>query len=164
MNETFEDYIADKGLNDNDLAQAALYYLSERYGDPTATEMREKLYKATGNPNAVDAGLDRLTQEPLALDAASHSVLAWAWDQPEEAIRVERAVDAAKQKLPVIEVGLLSLVAMYGMYLVETGNLKRKTTKVTLPDGTKVEKVEEYYPPSLSNLTALFKVENDPEP
>lgn len=163
MNEKFEDYIAGKGVDGNAVLQAARYYLSERCGDPTATEMREQLYAVTGDPTAVDAGLDHLAHDPVALEGASHALLAWAWDQPGEAIRVERAIDAAKQKLPVIEVALLALVAMYGMYLRETGNLKRKITRVTLPDGTESVTEEEYYPPSLSSLAVLFRVEKDPE-
>ena len=164
MSENFEDFIAGRNVNGNDVAQAARYYLSERCDDPTVTEMCEKLYDVTGDSAAVNAGLDRLASDPVALDAASYAFLAWAWDQPGEANRVERAVDAAKQKLPVIEVGLLAVVAMYGMYLGVTGNLKRKTTKVTLPDGTETITEEEYYPPSLYSLTALFKVGKDSEP
>lgn len=163
MNEKFEDYIEGKDVDGRALMQAARYYLSERCGDPTAPEMREQLYAATGDPASVDAGLDHLAHDPDALETASQALLAWAWDQPGEAIRVERAIDAAKQKLPVIEVALLALVAMYGMYLWKTGNLKRKITKVTLPDGTESVTEEEYYPPSLSSLTVLFRVENDSE-
>ncbi len=50
------------------------------------------------------------------------------------------------------------------MYLGVTGNLKRKITRVTLPDGTERVTEEEYYPPSLSSLTALFRVGKGSEP
>ncbi|SET86436.1 hypothetical protein SAMN04487962_1336 [Marinobacter segnicrescens] len=161
MTQKFEDFITEKNVSGHDLAQAARYYLSERCDDPTTTEMREALYTATENPTAVDAGLDLLARDPVALDQASYALLAWAWDQPDEVSRVESAIGAAKQKLPVIEAGLLAMVAMYGMYLVVTGNRKRTTTTVYHADGTKTEKVEEYYPPSLSGLTAIFKMRRD---
>ena len=161
MNETFSDYLAANSVDSDTVMQAARYYLSERCDDPTISEMREQLVKGAGDADAIDKGLVYFAQNADALEAASKALLAWAWDEPGEAARVERSINAAKQKLPVIEVGLLAMVAMYGMYLYSTGNKKRSVKTITLPDGTKQETVEEYYPPYLSRLTLLFKYGNN---
>jgi hypothetical protein len=47
----------------------------------------------------------------------------------------------AKAKLPVIEVGILAIVAMYGMYLTVTGGVKKRVAE-RKKDGTYAETTE----------------------
>ena len=87
-------------------------------------------------------------------------MLSDAWADPIERPNVERAVNGAKTKMQVIEVGALAIVAIYGMYLTTTGG--KRDTEVVLrraADGSfDLVKRTSYYGPSgpLFAITALF--------
>jgi hypothetical protein len=61
--------------------------------------------------------------------------------------------------MPVIDLAILAVVLMYGMYLLTTGGKKAETTTVRRPDGTLEESRIDYASPDgpMSILTRLFQ-------
>jgi hypothetical protein len=123
--------------------------------------MRAELDTAVGDPAVVDAVLSTLAQDPLLLENAGLLVLSGAWSDEREREQVTLVLEDAKGKLPVLEIGLLALVAMYGMYLWRTGGVRRSEKTVERKaDGSLVEHdIVEYTGPSapLQAIVSLFK-------
>jgi hypothetical protein len=160
MNETFETWLARNRVDGDSLMQAARYYVAERTDDLDTADMLDEMATHTGQRAAVQAELGRLVGDTARMEAAALSVLRWAWNDADERPRVERAIDAAKKKLPVIEVTILGMVVLYGMYLEVTGGRKSVTTRTT-DKGEKGGRVDEttteYYPHPLKSLVDLFR-------
>lgn len=68
-----------------------------------------------------------LETNPGALDAAALAVLSLAWAYDENRSIVEGAIAEAKTKLPVIEVGLLTIALIYGIHSYYTNGKKKET-------------------------------------
>lgn len=157
MSKTFAALLTEKGIDSDALMQAARYYLAERTNDLTAEEMQAAMVETAHDPAAVKARLADLAKDATTLETACRALLEWAWNDEGEQARIERALDAAKQKLPVIEVTILSMVALYGAYLMATGGQRRRIVRVKLPDGTERESQTEYFGHPLASLVDLFK-------
>jgi hypothetical protein len=148
MSLTFEEHIASREADAETLVQATRYYLAEVTDDLSTNEMREEVRDSVGSEMAVDEALAQLEDNPAALAAAAREILAAAWDDPDERARVVAVIDEARTKLPVVEIGILAIAAMYGMWLLTTGGVKRKKERVAQRgDESKIERETEYYAP-----------------
>jgi hypothetical protein len=98
--------------------------------------MKAELLDAGDDVTKVQQTLAALERDPQAIEEGALAVLSAAWDEPAETERVKSAIEHARGKLPVIELGLLAIVIMYGLYLQKTGSLKETETVVErTPDG-----------------------------
>jgi hypothetical protein len=162
MTQSLKQILDERGADSETVQQAARYYIAERTDDLTQNEMKQQLLEATGDAAAVDRALRQLKQNPLLLENASLFLLSSAWEESEEQERVQRVVDDAKGKMPVIEVGMITIAVMYGMYLIATGGVKKAERTVTRhPDGTLEEhETVEYVGPEgpLSAIVQLLGV------
>jgi hypothetical protein len=159
MTRSLKQLLDERHVNSNTVQQAARYYLAERTDDLTPDEMRQQLVEATGDATAVDTVLSQLRQSPLLLENASLFLLASAWEEPDERERIDRIVNDAQGKLPVIEVGVIAIVAIYGMYLIATGSIKSTTrTTIRRPDRTLEETETVEYAGPQGPLSAIVKL------
>jgi hypothetical protein len=159
VNQSFADFLSGRRADTDTVLQAARYYLAERTGDLSPREMCQALAQAAADPAAVDPVLHRLEQDSGLLEDACLALLSSAWEDSAEVQRVRNAVEQAKEKLPIVEVGILAIVAMYGMYLLTTGGVKRSETVVKrTPDGGLEErKLTEFFGPA-GPLSEVAKV------
>jgi hypothetical protein len=156
MSDTFEGLLQEKRADGDVLMQAARYYVAERCDDPSNEQMMDQMVAEAAEADAVRAELSKLSNDPVRLELAAKAILNWAWADPLERPRVERALDAAKQKLPVIEVAILAMVALYGMYLIATEG-KKKVIEERDANGNLKKVTTEYYPHPLASVVDLFR-------
>jgi hypothetical protein len=159
MTATLKDFLVTSKADTDTVQQAGRYYVAERTGDLSPKEIRQRLVEAVGDENAVQRALDDLIKDSRAMENCSLALLSYAWADPVEAERVRSAVADAKTKMPVIEVAAMAAVAMYGMYLVATGGVKKTVTIVERsPNGTLRERTTtEYFGPT-GPLSALIGI------
>lgn len=147
MSVTFEEHVAARGADTETLVQAARYYLAEVTDDLSTAEMREEVRDGAGEA-AVDEALGRLENDPATLALAAREILTAAWDDADERPRVIAVIDEATTKLPVVELGILAITAMYGMWLLTTGGVRRVKERTTRRgDESSTERETEYYAP-----------------
>lgn len=160
MTESLFSYLQANDVDSDTVQQAARYYLAERTGDLSPREMREQIEAAASKRTEIDLNLAELERDPLRTENAFLAVLSSAWEEEGEAEKIKSAIADAKAKLPVIEMAILAIVAMYGMYLYTTGGItKKKRTVERLPDGTLREaETTELHDPGkpLGTIVALF--------
>ena len=161
MNQTFKEFLTEHGADPDTIQQATRYYLAERLGDISPQEMRQQLTNALEGEGEVNMLLRQLEADTNAVDEASLIILSSAWEEPDQTGLVDGAITDAKKKLPVIETGIIAIVAMYGMWLVVTGGIKRSSRTVNRnSDGSFEEKdTVDYYDSTgaLSKIVDLFK-------
>jgi hypothetical protein len=148
---------------DHDTVQQALrLFLSEQTGDRTPKELLAELRAAAADPAELDGELKRLQSDPVALDQAALLSLNAAWESPEARLSVEESLNHAKESLPVIELGILAIVVMYGMYRAIPAQPVKVTTIIERDkSGTyKSKKVTEHerFLPIAAAVAKLFKV------
>jgi hypothetical protein len=137
MNETFAEFLNSQQADSDTLQQALRYYLAERTEDLPMEDMREELIAAVGDAGTVNSTISRLEGDSETVDAAALVVLSAAWDDPAERERVRSAVENARVKLPVIEVAIIAVAAMYALWLLKTGGVKEtEETTHRGPDGS----------------------------
>jgi hypothetical protein len=147
MSVGFDEHLGSLAADAETLVQAARYYLAEVTDDLSPDEMREAVSEDVGDEAAVEEALELLEDDPAALAAAAREILATAWEDPSERPRVIAVLDEARAKLPVIELGILSITAMYGMWLLTTRGVKRVKEKTRNADGSETEREIDYYAP-----------------
>jgi hypothetical protein len=121
--------------------------------------MKTKLEGAVANPKLLDEQLQLLTSSPEALDETCLAVLSDLWESDADTVRT--ALAEAKADLPVVELALLAVIALYGMWLHKTGgvHISRNVVK-RLPNGTiEEETAVEFYDASapLKAITSALK-------
>ena len=120
MTESFADYLSRNDVDTDTLHQAARLYLAERADDLPAEEMYRAVVASSADREAVDAALDRLKSDSAMAEQASLALLSAAWEEPGEAERIRPAIEHAKASLPVVEVTIVAVALMYGVYLAVT--------------------------------------------
>jgi len=158
--QTLKGFLADQRVDAHALEQATRYYLAERSGDLSPRQMKLEVVEAGVDEARLDEALESLEVDPAAIEQGCLAFLEAAWEEPGQEERIRAAVGEAKSKLPVIEIGILAMVAMYGMYLLATGGVQRsEETRKTSADGSSSErKVVEFVGPSgpLSKVVDLL--------
>lgn len=132
-----------KGATPETILQIMKNSVFEVSGDPSPDEMLATLRLAVGDPRDVDKALSVLRSAP---DLIHEIALLWIDEASEdEGTReaIEGAVADADREMPLLEVGALTLIALYAIYKLAPRNpirTKRKALKM-LPDG-RFEQVE----------------------
>ncbi|UGT55056.1 hypothetical protein [Nocardia asteroides] len=157
-----EEFVAELNtlrIDTDSVLQAMRYYVAERSADVLPEEMIEEIVSAS-DPGRVENALSLLTRESRLLEQAALEVLAAAWTDPEHRAMASRALHDARGKLPVIEVAIIAITAMYGMYLVKTSGVRKaESTVIRKPDGSyEIREIVEYADPSnaLATISQLF--------
>jgi len=145
---SFEAFLETEKPDAHAIEQAARYYLALRTDYLSPAAMRAELSEAGVDEAELGMALEDLQQNPAALEAASVEFLAAAWEEPGQEALIRDAFREATSKLPVVELAILATVAMYGMYLLATGGVKRKETKRRAADGSTTDTTVEYEPPT----------------
>lgn len=131
------DRLNKKGATPETLLQILKNSVFEASGDLSSDEMRAALIKAAGNQAKVDQALRELEAKP---DLVRDVALLWisqASSDPIEQAAVEGAMDSADREMPIMEIGAITLVALYAIYMLSPP----KPTNITWilrqkPDGS----------------------------
>lgn len=118
MNDTLVDYLDELEPTDENIEAATRSLVSELTDDLVPRQMLDQLVAAVDNTAALDGELLELGQSPKARRELCLAFLAWAWQHPSHRDRVRKALEGTRRKMPVIELSILALTAMYGMYLI----------------------------------------------
>jgi hypothetical protein len=147
---------------DPDTVQQGLrLYLSEQTGDMTPRQMLAELKDAASDPGELERSLKRFESDPAALNQAALLSLGAGWENPESHGAIEASLRHAKESLPVIELSIMAIVAMYAMYRTIRAQPVKETV-ITEWDGkgkytqTRITEHEPFLPIA-SALTGLFK-------
>jgi len=159
MKEHFAEFLEAQHVDSDTIQQAARYYLAERTDDPSDEEMKQQLERGGANRQTIDAALQQLKDDNLLIDRMCLEILSAAWEEPGEQQKVRNAMAEAKSKLPIIEIGILAMVAMYGMYLLATGGIAQsETTTERRADGSYTEIARTAYHAPSGPLGMLVKM------
>jgi hypothetical protein len=136
-------------MDEDTIHQALRYYLAERLDDPPPSQMRSDLDRMFSDSSAAAELMIWLEQNPRMLENAALITLSLAWEDGDHD-RIRAALDDAKGTMPIVEIGLVSLVVMYGLYLWRTKGIKRSERVITRkPDGSlEVREITEYTGPN----------------
>ena len=160
MSESLQTFLTARGADPDTIHQAMRTYVVRSADFMSEDEMRAELLKAVGDEARLQQALKTLEADARLLEAASLATLSDAWADPQEQKLVERAVDGAKTRMPIVEVGLLAIIAMYGMYLKTTGGKKSEEAVTRRAADGSFETVTrtDYYGSTgpLSAITGLF--------
>jgi hypothetical protein len=152
-----------RAVDTDGVHQALRYYLAERLDDLPPEDMLEQMYEAADR-DRVDAARAELTCDPRLLESAALVVLSAAWAEESERDRLRAVLAETKGKLPVVEVGIIAIACIFGMYLLATRGIRKyEKTTTHKPDGTFVEREKiEYINPvgALGAIVNLFRQQN----
>jgi len=123
--QSLADYLNELGADADAVQQGFRHYLAEQTDDLPTEAMRQQLLNAAGDEPLVQSQLIELEQSSERLEEVALLYLSEAWDDPAERDAIKAALIAATQKLPVIELSIIAIVGMYGMYLLATGGKSR---------------------------------------
>jgi len=102
------------------LPHAMRYFVALQTGDLPPGRMRDELLAAGVDSDGVDRAVGLLQRDPALMEAAALAVLQAGWEDPARRDLAAGALGAAGAKLPVVEVALISIVAVYGLWLTAT--------------------------------------------
>ena len=102
------------------LPHAMRYFVAAQSGDLPPARMRDELLAAGVDSDGVDRAVGLLQRDPALMEAAALAVLQAGWEDPARRELAAGALGAAGAKLPVVEVALISIVAVYGLWLTAT--------------------------------------------
>jgi hypothetical protein len=106
------------------LPHAMRYFVSAQSGDMPPARIHDNLLSAGLSPDQLDQAAALLQRDPAAMEAAALVVLQAGWAESDERELVRGALGAAQAKLPVVEPGLIAIIAVYGLWLVATRGRK----------------------------------------
>src|SRR6266404_6821827 len=135
---TFTEFLNERQADVDTVQQAFRLYLSEQTNDLPPEAMRARLTEAANDSAELKRRLKALETDSVALEQAARACFEYAWTDESQEPSIRAAFKYAKRKLPVIEVGILALVVMYGMYLIATdgGKTEEEKVKIQKADGT----------------------------
>jgi len=158
MTSSLADELNSRAVDVDGVHQALRYYLAERLDDLPPEDMLERMYEVAGRAE-VDTARADLMGDPRLLESAALVVLSAAWAEESERDRLRAVLAETKGKLPVIEVAIIAVACMYGMYLLATGGRKKyEKTTTHNPDGTFVEKEKIEYTDPTRPLGAIANI------
>ncbi len=166
MSDSLVDTLIELGADRDTVQQGLRLFLAEQTGDLTPKEMLAEVEGRVG-PAEMQEFLRQLQSDPDALNQATLIALNGAWSDPAARPALRNALAHAKNQLPVIEIGIVAVVAMYGMYLATTKG-ETEFVSETQQDGKgkwseKIVRKREPFLPILSAFTKLFPGPNTGE-
>jgi hypothetical protein len=151
--------LSEQSVDSDILHQTVRYCVAEVAEDIPPEEMIGEMINA-GSAKDVHDALKALAISTDLLDNVCLFALSAIWDTPGYQSAVTSALAEAKQKLPIVEIGIVAASALYVIYLLKTGGIRRTERKVVRrPDGTfEYEEVVEYADPSsiIGELIRIF--------
>ena len=147
-----------RGVHPSVIPHAMRYFVSASTDDLPPDEMRERLEAAFGR-ETVDNAIGVLARDPVALEQASLALLSSGWGDPRTHELAAGAIDAACAKLPVVELGLISIVGVYGLWILATRG-RRSQHKVVhhQADGSWTEETTTTWYGPADPLTAIVQM------
>lgn len=127
MNEAFEKYLQSNDVDEDSLLEGLRTYLLEQTDYLAPEEMRAEMTEKSANANKMEQLLEQLANDSASLVGMAHIILGLAWYNPQQRELVIEAINSAKKKLPIIEIGIIAIIGMYGMYLIATGGVRDQT-------------------------------------
>ena len=155
MNTSFDQFLNEIRADSDTLQHALRMHLSEQSDDLTPEEMLDVMRNAGANEEELNRQLKILEQDPAAVEGVALTYLENAWENEKEKQSVSHTLEAAKEKLPVIEVTVIAVAAMYAMYLLAT---KGVTYRKVIKTKDKYETIEKREPfaPIMNFMDRLF--------
>lgn len=157
--QTLAEYLNEINADGDTVQQAFRYLIAQQTDDLPTTRMHRQLVDTTDDATALATSLTELEHSSAHLEQIALLYLSDAWDDPDERPAIRSALKAATQKLPVIETGIMAVVAMYGMYLLATRGRQhtRKSTKRSADGAFETVEDTTYASPSgwLKSITNL---------
>jgi hypothetical protein len=126
-----------KGATPETILQVLDSTVFEASGDLSPDEMMSNLKAAVDDEADVDEALETLRKHPELVNEIALRWIAHAAQQPETEQLVSEAIADADRQMPMLEIGAITLVALYAMYTF--GPNKPTNVKWTLrqrKDGT----------------------------
>jgi hypothetical protein len=159
VSNTFEEYLNSRQPGPDVLEHAARMLLAEQTDDLPIAKMRQDVVDATGDPAAVNEAERLLQEDPSSRELIVRAFLAERWTHPGGEKLVSSAVDDAEGSLPVVEIAILSVAAMYIAYLHYTGGVEseQERRKINKDGSSEFEKKRKFYP-STSALAAIGRM------
>jgi hypothetical protein len=117
-----------KGATPETLLQILKTSVYEVSGDLSPDDMVATLKSATGDPAAIDKALSVLRADPELIREIALLWIADASEDEETREVLEGAVADADREMPMLEIGALTLVALYAIYRM-TPNKPRKAKR-----------------------------------
>lgn len=161
MTQSLADFLAQRNVDGETVELAAWDLVIALTGGQAPEELKQALVAHTAKPDVVEAELQRLEQDPLTRANAALALLSASWEDPAKTELTRAALTEARSAGVPIKTAILAIVAMYAMFLVQTGGVQHATSRVELkPDGSFMQETETtYYAPEgpLSTIVDLVK-------
>lgn len=129
LTESLAEFLNEIEADATTLQSGARYVAAELSHDLPTAALRSELAAAAGD-DAVQDALDRLASDSALLLQANASALAVLWDDPETRMVVRGALIEAKSKLPVVEITVIVLGALYALHMALTKGKKSEVKSV----------------------------------
>jgi hypothetical protein len=160
MDMNIADQLNSKGATPETILQILKNSVFEVSGDLSPDEMRAALKRAAGDPAKVDEALRVLVSKP---DLVRDVALLWisqASIDPTQQAAIEGAIKGADREMPILEIGAITLVALYAIYMLSPPKPKEITWILRQkPDGSYEEEVTGKYDgfdAPVKALTSIF--------
>jgi hypothetical protein len=156
MKPNFIDFLNEVTAEPDMIQQAFRMHVSERTDDLTRKEMLDELRTSANSPEELDRLVKQLERDPDALEQAAILYFEQAWEDESQRAAVRAAFEHAKSRLPVIETGILAVVAMYGMYLIATSGVSELKIRRKADGSYERTEKREPFAPVVSAVARLF--------
>ena len=160
MTKRFEDFLKQVQVDFVTIQQVVWLYLVEQVDDMLLEEMLIEMRVVVIDLLYFDEQLKRLERDSGALTEIASDYLAHQWEDEQAREQVENVFQHTKGKLPVIEVTMLTIALMYGMYPATTGGVtEEETSEAINADGSRTKKKRikrEPFGPIGSAVASLF--------
>lgn len=148
INGTLADFLNTQGADAALIQHAVRNLVAELSDDLSLEEMLETLRANAESREAVDDIVADVRRSGPMLAELDLAVLDGLWQESDTRELVRRAIADAKVKLPVVDIGIIAVAAIYGMNLLATRGRKSETRTIQKPDGSFVTEKIEYADPS----------------
>lgn len=149
----------EKGATPETILQILKSSVFEASGDRSPNDMMTALKKAAGKPEDVDRALKELQSDP---DLVRDVALLWisqASSDPATQVAVEGAIEGADREMPMLEIGAITLVALYAIYMLSPPKPRKITYKLKQKaDGSFEEEVKGEYDGFEAPVKALIGI------
>ncbi|MDI3561745.1 hypothetical protein [Bradyrhizobium sp. Arg816] len=143
---TIADQLNAKGATPETILQILKTSVFEASDDRSPDEMKAVLKRAASDPEKVDQALKELEAKPELVRDIAMMWISFAASDPEYKDAVEGAIDGADREMPMLEIGAITLIALYAIYMMGPDKpIKEKTTTKWNKDGSFQETTEAEY-------------------
>jgi hypothetical protein len=158
---SFSDMLETLRPTDEALEQAVRLYMSEATNDMSPASMHASMVRAA-SADTVNEALEALAHRAALRHDLCVEILSVAWEDGDKRDAIEAALEGASEKMPVVEAGLIAMVAMYALYLLVTDG-KVSEEVAHKPDGSYTRKTKWAGPVGpLKAVVALFAAKAQP--